>query len=312
MSGVDLSVVVPVYGCASCLRELHRRLRATLASAGGTHELLFVDDRSPDASWQVLRELAAADPAVRVIRLSRNFGQHAAITAGLAYSEGARVVVMDCDLQDPPEDIPRLLARADEGFEIVFARRMRKQHSWIRRSASALFFRFVNATAARQLNGEYGSFSVISRRVVDAFLRLGDRERHYLFVLNWLGFNSADVEYQHGARHSGESSYTLRALLRHALSGIFFQTTVLLRWIVYLGFWVSFSGVALAAWFVYQYFARDVLPGYTSLAVLILLLGGFIISSTGITGLYIGRIFEQVKQRPLFVVDREIRGGREL
>lgn len=311
MSEIDLSVVVPVYGCASCLPELHRRLTAAIASTGQRHELVFVDDRSPDGAWKVLRELSSTDPTLRAFRLSRNFGQHAAITAGLSLSCGRRVVVMDCDLQDPPEDIPRLLERANEGFDIVFARRVHKEHSWIRRAGAALFFSLINATTARQLEGEYGTFSVISRRVVEAFLQLGDRDRHYLFVLNWLGFTSADVEYRHGSRHSGRSSYTLRTLLRHALSGVFFQTTILLRWIVYLGFWVSLSGLALAGWFVYQYFAKDVQPGYTSLAVLILLLSGFIISSTGITGLYIGRIFEQVKQRPLFVVDREVRGGRE-
>jgi dolichol-phosphate mannosyltransferase len=308
---VEVSVVVPVYGCGSCLHVLHERLKAALGSSTTSHELVFVDDRSPDDAWPQLRRLAARDPAVRAYRLSRNFGQHAAITAGLAQARGQWVVVMDCDLQDPPEEIPRLLARAKDGFDVVFALRKEKKHSLFRRLAGKVYFGLMNAFNRTHLEGRYGTFSLLSRRVVDAFLALGDRERHYLLILHWLGFATSEIDYEHASRHSGESSYTLKRLIRHALSGMFFQTTVLLRWIVYLGFSVSFAGVALASWFLFQYFAHDVPPGYTSLAVLILLIGGFIISSTGITGLYIGRIFEQVKGRPLYVVDRAIEGGAE-
>jgi dolichol-phosphate mannosyltransferase len=189
--------------------------------------------------------------------------------------------------------------------------RKQKKQSLSRRLAGKAYFGLLNAFCGTHLNGEYGTFSVLSRRVVDAFLTLGDRERHYLFILQWLGFAQAEIAYEHRSRHSGESSYTLRRLLREALSGMFFQTTALLRWIVYVGFWISLAGVLLAVWFVYQYFAQDVPPGYTSLAVLFLLIGGFIISSTGITGLYIGRVFEQVKNRPLYVVDRAIEDGVE-
>jgi len=308
---IEVSVVVPVYGCGSCLEALHQRLESTLKSSTISHEIVFVDDRSPDDAWSRLSALAARDPAVRAYRLSRNFGQHAAITAGLARSRGRWVVVMDCDLQDPPEEIPRLLARAREGFDVVLALRKQKKQSLFRRLAGNAFFALVNAFNRTRLEGEYGTFSLLSRRVVDAFLTLGDRERHYLLILHWLGFATAEIDYEHGSRHSGESAYTLRRLLRHALSGMFFQTTVLLRWIVYFGFWLSLAGALLAAWFVFQYFAHDVPPGYTSLAVLFLLVGGFIISSTGITGLYIGRIFEQVKNRPLYIVDRAIEDGVE-
>jgi dolichol-phosphate mannosyltransferase len=142
--------------------------------------------------------------------------------------------------------------------------------------------------------------------VVDAFLKLQDRDRHYLFILHWLGYNATDIEYEHAERHSGRSSYSIRALLKHAFDGIFFQTTILLRWIVYLGFWISASGLAFTVYFIYLYFAYSIYPGWTSLAVLILLIGGFIISSTGIAGLYIGKIFEQVKGRPLYVVDQAL------
>jgi dolichol-phosphate mannosyltransferase len=264
---------------------------------------VLVDDRSPDDAWPLLVELAGRDPSVRAIRLSRNFGQQAAITAGLAECVGRWAVVMDCDLQDPPEEIPRLYLAAITGSDIVYAKRKRKQHSLYRRAAARLFFHVVNFFNKSSHEGEYGSFSIVSRKAIDAFLSLQDRDRHYLFILQWIGFGVTEIEYEHGARHSGESAYTLRALVKHAFDGIFFQTTSLLRWIVYLGFTVSGAGVLLASYFVYQYLVHDVLPGFTSLAVLLLLIGGFIIISTGVTGLYIGKIFEQVKGRPLYIID---------
>ena len=231
-----LSVVIPVYGCTDGLEILHRRLKAVLERMPGSHEIVLVDDRSPDGAWSVIETLARRDPSVVAVRLSRNFGQHAAITAGLAECRGDRAVVMDCDLQDPPEEIPRLLAKAAEGFDIVLARRVAKKHSLFRRLSSALFFRMLNALNRTAFDGAYGAFSVIARPVIDAFLMLRDQDRHYLLILHWLGYRTAAIEYVHGDRLGDRSAYTLRRLLRHAFASLFFQTTVLLRWIVYLGF----------------------------------------------------------------------------
>jgi polyisoprenyl-phosphate glycosyltransferase len=300
---VEISVIVPVYGCRTCLEELHRRLSGTMSGLVPNYELLFVDDRSPDGAWTFLRDLARRDQRVRAIRLSRNFGQQVAITAGLAECVGNWAVVMDCDLQDPPEEIARLYQLALAGNEVVLARRKRKQHSLFRRLAARLFFRIIRCFNEGAHEGEFGSFSIVSRKAIDAFLSLQDHDRHYLFILQWIGFTTGEIEYEHGARHSGQSSYTLARLIRHAFDGVFFQTTSLLRWIVYLGFAVSGTGVALACYFLYQYLAHNVLPGFTSLAVLLLLIGGFIIISTGVTGLYIGKIFDQVKGRPLYIVE---------
>jgi len=300
---IELSIVIPVYGCRECLLALHGRLNAALASIKN-REVLFVDDRSPDDSWEVLEQLAAQDPTVKAIRLSRNFGQHAAISAGLAHCSGQWVVVMDCDLQDPPEEIPGLLRKAREGYDVVFARRTEKKHSIVRRAAAFVFFGLINLFNRTNLDGAYGAFSIISRKVVVAFLTLGDRDRHYLFILHWLGFRATAIDYTHMERHAGDSSYTFRSLVRHAFDGMFFQTTALLRWIVYFGFLVSASGVLLAGYYIYEFFAHSIYPGWTSLVVLMLLLGGFTILSSGIAGLYIGKIFEQVKDRPLYVIDR--------
>jgi polyisoprenyl-phosphate glycosyltransferase len=304
MSTPELSVVIPVYGCAGCLPALHERLHASLDGAVPEWEVVFVDDRSVDGGWEVLEALAARSARVRALRLSRNFGQHAAITAGLAEARGRWTVVMDCDLQDPPEEIPVLHRTALEGYDIVFGRRRRRHERGFRRMATRAYLWTVNRFLKLDIDGSYGSFSIISDRVREAFLELRDKDRHYLFILYWLGFEHTSVDVGREERHAGTSAYTFTTLVRHALDGIFFQTTVLLRWIVYFGFALSFLGAVLAAVFVAIYFTGHPYPGWTSLSVLLLIVGGFIIMSTGVAGLYIGKIFDQVKDRPLYVVDR--------
>jgi polyisoprenyl-phosphate glycosyltransferase len=301
---VDLSIVVPVYNCEGCLRALHERLTATLDRLDVTYELVLVDDRSGDSSWIVLEELAARDERVLALRLSRNFGQHAAITAGLEASSGRWSVVMDCDLQDPPELVPALYERALEGHDVVLARRLRPNQNAFRRLGARLYFRLLNLFLDTQIDGEYGTFSILSEKVRHAFLEVKDKDRHYLHIVFWLGFDHGTFEYEPADRLAGRSSYTWGKLVGHALDGVFFQTTTLLRWIVYLGFATAAGGVLLAIAFIVLALVANPPPGWTSLAVLILLVGGFIIVSTGVTGLYIGRIFRQVKDRPLYIIDR--------
>lgn len=299
----DLSVVVPVYRAEGCVAELYTRLVAAIEPLTDDFEIVLVEDRGPDGSWSAIQAIAAGDRRVRGFRLSRNFGQHTAITAGLAESRGDRVVVMDCDLQDPPEEIPLLVAKANEGFDVVLTRRVRRHQPLPRRIAGRAYFRLRKLFLRIDVDTEYASLSLMSRKVVDAFLSLQDRDRQYMLILHWLGFDRAVIETRQADRHHGRSSYTLSALIRVAVDGIFFQTTILLRWIVYLGFLVAVAGVVLAGGLISWSFARNPPPGWTSLAVLILLIGGFIIVSTGITGLYIGKIFDQVKGRPLYIVD---------
>jgi polyisoprenyl-phosphate glycosyltransferase len=302
----ELSVVVPVYGCRDCLRALHKRLDNASAAIPGAVEFIFVDDRGQDEAWEVLCDLARADSRVSAYRLSKNYGQHAAITAGIAQASGNWILVMDCDLQDPPEDIPRLYARAQEGYDIVLARRHRRSDSVHRRLLSRLYFKLLNVFSGSSLDGEFGTFSVISRKVADAYLRFRDHDRHYLFILNWLGFERGSIEYHPAARAAGRSGYSFRKLVAHALDGLFFQTTVLLRWIVYLGFGLALAGGAAAVYVAVARITGTAYPGWASLVVLQLLLGGFIIASTGVTGLYIGRVFDQVRERPLFVIDESV------
>jgi dolichol-phosphate mannosyltransferase len=300
---IELTVVIPVYRCAECLVTLNERLIRSLEPTARSFEIVFVDDRSPDDSWEILTRLAERDLRVRAIRLSRNFGQHAAITAGLAESRGEWTVVMDCDLQDPPEEIPRLLEKAAEGYDIVLSKRTRRKQSWLRRLAGRAYFRIRNFFMRMDMGTEYSTLSLLSRKVVNAFLEVRDRDRQYMLIVYWLGFDRAEIEIQHAERLAGKSSYTMRQLIEVAIEGFFFETTILLRWIVYLGFVLALVGALLAAWFVAAYFLFDPYPGWTSVAVLLLIVGGFIITSLGVTGLYIGKIFGQVKDRPLYVVD---------
>jgi polyisoprenyl-phosphate glycosyltransferase len=306
----DLSVVVPVYECADSLSLLHERLERTLATLVESFEVIFVDDRSSDGAWPILKDLAGRSSNVTAIRLSRNFGQHAAITAGLAEARGRWSVVMDCDLQDLPEEIPALYRKALEGYDVVFGRRLRRHEGWLRKAATRSYLWLANRFLKMNIQGEYGSFSIISDRVRTAFLSLRDKDRHYLFILYWLGFEHSSVDVSRSARRAGSSAYTFHTLVRHALDGVFFQTTVLLKWIIYFGFALSLLGAALSAAFIAIYFAGNPYPGWTSLAVLLLIVGGFIIMSTGVTGLYIGKIFDQVKERPLYVIDEKVRVGK--
>lgn len=304
-------MVIPVYGCDSCLRTLHARARATLDRLSDSTEIIFVDDRSPDEAWNTLLQLAAEDPNVKAIRLSRNFGQHYAITAGIAESRGRWVAVMDCDLQDEPEQLARLYEKALEGHDIVLARRTRRRGPWPRRVAGHSYYRVRNRLVGADMFANYTNLSLMSRKVADAFLALRDRDRQYLLILHWLGFERTAIEVEPAERHSGRSAYNLRALVRVALDGMFFQSTVLLRWIVYAGFLFAAAGVALALYTLVVFALGRALPNWTGLPVLILLLTGFIICSTGVTALYVGKIFEQVKGRPLYVVDTKVSGGLE-
>lgn len=301
----DISVVIPVYGCEGAIAELHRRLTDTLVAAGAKYELILVEDRGPDNSWSRLEALAEHDPCTGIFRHTRNFGQHAAITAGLARSRGRHVVVMDCDLQDPPELIPVLWQKAREGVDMVYARQHEKVTSPARRILGRIYYRVLALIAGVKIDAHQGTFSLVSRRVVDAVLEFRDVDRNYVFLLAWLAYPSTIVDFQRDERHSGESSYTLRKLISHAFSGMVFQTSVLLQYVVYLGFVFASVGVLFALYILTARLTGSRAPGWSSLAIFTLTIGGFIIMSTGVTGLYVGKTFDQVRARPLSVFDIE-------
>lgn len=292
-----------MYGCADCLEILCSQLKLSLGKLTNRYEIILVDDRSPDNAWPTIVALHLHHPEVKGIRLSRNFGQHIAISAGLSEARGDYAVVMDCDLQDPPEKIPELYSKLQEGYDLVLAYRTGHSHSFFRRLAAKAYFRLMSLLTEKNIDGSYGTFSMLSRKVIDSFLQFGERDRHYLFILRWIGFRIGSIGYEHQERTIGRSSYSLGRLLRHAVDGIFFQATVLLRWIVTLGLLFALFGATLAMYFVYQYFEIGSVPGWTSVVVLLLVNTGVILFSLGVIGLYVGKIFDQAKGRPLYVID---------
>ena len=299
---MQLTVVVPVYGCADCLEALHRRVKEAVEPLTEEWELLLVDDRSLDGAWPVIERLAQDDPRVRGLRMSRNFGQHAAITAGIARARGERVVVMDCDLQEPPEAIPQLWEKALAGAALVQTVRRERRAPLLKRMTSRLYRRML-------LGGtqDLSTMSLLTPPVIAAFLALEDRDREYMTSLAWLGFDNETVVIDHSDRHAGESSYTVRRLLQVALDGIFFRSTALLHAVVLTGLVIGALGLLAAAYLVVDHFARPdaQVAGYTSLAVLVLVMSGVIIVAVGVVGLYVGRVFEQVKGRPLYIVEAD-------
>jgi glycosyltransferase involved in cell wall biosynthesis len=309
----EISVVIPVYGCEGSLRTLHEQLTATLRSITPDYEIILIDDHSVDGSWDTVSAIAAGDPAVRAFRLSRNFGQQAAIVAGMAKSRGQWTAVMDCDLQDPPDVVADLYAKAREGFDVVYGVRKRRGGTPpFRRFLAAARARTLEVMAGIEIDTGHGCMTLMSRPVVDGYLSVPDRERDHILILQWLGFDSASVDYEQARRHSGKSSYSPQKLISIALAGMFFQTTKLLHWIVYTGFMFAGAGAILGLYLLIARIVQDdPAPGWTSLALILLLFGGFIVTSTGITGLYIGRVFEQVKGRPLYVIQHSIEDPEE-
>jgi dolichol-phosphate mannosyltransferase len=303
---IALSIVIPAYGCSGTLRPLHARLTEVLPTLAATYEIVFIDDRSSDGSWPVLEDLARQDGHVIACRLSRNFGQQIAITAGLAQARGDHIVVMDCDLQDPPEAIPALLAAAQGGVDIVFAKRKSPYATGFRTVLGRLYFRLLGLLSGLDIDPELGAFSVISRRVADAFLTFRERDRHYLLILYWLGFETATIEYDRAARTVGTSAYTVGRLIHMGLSGMFFSTTRLLHWVIYTGLALAGSGGLLALYFILHWVRHGSVPGWTSLIVAQLLLGGVITLCMGVAALYIGKIFEATQDRPLYIVQDRI------
>jgi dolichol-phosphate mannosyltransferase len=306
-----LSVVSPIYGAERCLDELHRRLTETLLGMGIDYELVFVNDGSPDRSGEVLAAIVARDPRVLVLNLSRNFGQHAAILAGLEHASGELVVVMDCDLQESPEDIPRLVAKSAEGWDVVFARRRSSRRSWFKRTSSRLWFFLINLLSDLPITPGIGTFSLLSRQVVDELVRMPNRQSHYIHLVRWMGFRQGYIDIDHGSRFDGgRSAYSLGSLMRLALIGVVAHSTRLLTLSVYLGFAFVLLSIVQFGYVIHLKVFHGVrVEGWTSLMAALWLVGGAVLSSLGVIGLYVARIVGDVKQQPAFIVRERIRGG---
>ena len=298
-----LSVVVPVFNEEETLGELYRRVRRALPH-DEQWEVVFVDDGSRDHSWDVLCGLAVDDPRLRLLRLSRNFGHQAAITAGLDAARGDAVVVMDADLQDPPELIPALVARWRDGYDVVYAvRAARDGESRFKLVTSSLFYRILRRISGGEIPVDAGDFRLMSRRVVEALAAMPERARFLRGMTSWVGFRQSGVEYRRDPRYAGRSNYPLRKMLRFAADGITSFSTVPIRLVAWLGLILVTFCLVVLGWAVYtRFFTHHAAPGWTSLLVIVLLLGGVQLLSLGIIGQYIGRIFDETKRRPLYLV----------
>jgi polyisoprenyl-phosphate glycosyltransferase len=300
----ELSVVVPVFNEAEVLPELHRRLGDVLARCAPDHEVVYVDDGSSDPSPTFLLGVAHADPRVRVLRLSRNFGHQAAVTAGIEHARGDAIVVIDADLQDPPEVIPELIAAWRSGFEVVSAvRSVREGESALRLLLIKVFYRLIRQMSSVDLTPDVGDFRLLDRRVADALNRLPERNRYVRGLIRWLGFRHTEVQYRRAGRFAGETKYPYTKLIRLALNAVTAFSSLPLQIVTYLGFAVSALSLLLVIYALYGRLIEGRVPeGWTSVFVAVAFLSGIQLVAIGILGAYVSRIFEEVKGRPLYVI----------
>jgi polyisoprenyl-phosphate glycosyltransferase len=301
-----LSVVAPVYNEQELVELFVRRTCAAVADHAFAFELVIVNDGSTDATPQLLDRIAATDRRVRVVHLSRNFGHQAALTAGLEHAVGDVVVMIDADLQDPPELIPTMVARWEEGADVVYAvRRQREGESAFKLATASWFYKLFDKLAQVDLEPNSGDFRLLDRRALDALLTMTERSRFLRGMTVWVGFTQTAVPYERDARNAGETKYTLRKMLRFSLDAIASFSHLPLQLATYVGL-VS-AGVAFVAIPVVigLHFAGSYLPGFGSLTIAILLLGGIQLIALGVIGEYVGRIYDEVKHRPLYIVREE-------
>jgi glycosyltransferase involved in cell wall biosynthesis len=304
-----LSVVVPCFNEQDVIATTHARLAAALrAIPGAEPEILYVDDGSRDRTLELLRGLAAGDGAVRVVALSRNFGHQKAITAGLESATGDAVVLIDADLQDPPEVIGEFVARWRAGIDVAYGvRRHREGESGFKLFTAHLYYRLMGRVSDHEIPFDAGDFRLLDRAVVDALSRMPERDRFMRGMIAWIGFRQEAVEYDRAARAAGETKYPFRRMVRFALDGMFSFSTTPLRLATYLGFVASGLAVVGVFWALYvRLVTHAAIPGWATLWISVLFLGGVQLVSLGVIGEYIGRIYGEVKERPLYFVRERI------
>ncbi len=300
-----LSIVVPVYKAQNTLLELVERLLASKPSAFSDIEIVLVDDKSPDDSWLLINQIARKVPQVKGILLSRNFGQHHAITAGLDNCNGDWIVVMDCDLQDQPEEIPKLFEVTQNGFDLVLAKRHQRQDSFIKKLQSRLFYQFYSYLSGVKQDASIANFGIYNRKCIDVFNQMREPMRAFPPMMKWIGFKSCAIDVIHNDRKDGKSTYTFSKLLKLALDISIAYSDKPLRMSIGLGLLMSLGAFGFSLYLLYRYTTGHIIvEGYTSLMVSIWFLSGLVLLFLGISGLYISRIFDASKNRPLYIIDK--------
>lgn len=303
-----ISIVSPVYNAAAIIPELLNRIDQVCLSNAIDYEVILIDDCSKDQSWEVIMDQANHYNNLRAYKMSRNFGQHYAITAGISKAKGDSIIIMDCDLQDNPEYIPLLLKKKQEGFNIVCTIKNVKKHAWYRKFASDTFFFIINHLSDVKLEKNLGTFTLIDKTVANRFLEISDYHRHTSLIFAWLGFKRGYVYVEHQPRFEGKSSYNFAKLVSHAINGVISQSDKILKWSISIGLFIFVLSIIGVLAIIVKSFYTDFDTGWPSLFVAILFSTGIILSMIGILGLYLGKIFEQVKQRPLFIISEAVNG----
>ena len=304
---IPLSVVVPVYGCKNTLEPLVTRLVSTLNSKFSTYEIILVEDGCPSLAWMEIVHLAEEYPCVKGIKLSRNFGQHEAMTAGFSHATGEWVVVMDCDLQDRPEEIPRLYEKAQEGFDIVFARRYERQDSFLKKLGSRTFYAVLGYLTDTKLDATVANFGIYHLRVIKAVLQMKESLRYFPVMVRWVGFNSTAINVVHEERTSGKTAYSLKRLLSLSLSVMVSFSDKPLHIIVKIGCSIAFIS-ALSAFIIFMnaFHGGYAVEGWASVMVSLWFIGGVIMGMIGVVGIYVGKSFSEAKRRPYYIIASKI------
>jgi polyisoprenyl-phosphate glycosyltransferase len=305
-----VSVVAPCYNEAEGLRDFHRRASAAAQEAcGADHEIVLVDDGSRDTTWEVISALATEDPRVVGVRLMRNHGHQLAVTAGLSLARGSRVLLIDADLQDPPELLPAMMRLMDEGAEVVYGQRTRRQAETLFKKATAAgFYRLLGRLSGTPIPRDTGDFRLMSRRVVDALSAMPERQRFIRGMVSWVGGRQVPLAYERQPRHAGESKYPLRKMVGFALDAITSFSTAPLRLASWLGLAAAMLALPLMLYTVVRWAQGGTVAGWSSTIAVIALFSAVQLIVLGILGEYVGRLFQEVKARPLFLVDTVLAG----
>jgi polyisoprenyl-phosphate glycosyltransferase len=299
----ELSVVIPIFNEEENISVLYSRLTTVLEKTHVDYEIIFVDDGSRDNSLSQVQDLSAEDRHVVVVELARNFGHQVAITAGLDHSQGEAVIVMDGDLQDPPEVVPEFIAKWREGYDVVYGIRERRKERWLKRAAYAGFYRLLRRVASIEIPLDSGDFCIMDRRVVDLLRSMPERNRFIRGIRSWVGLNQAGLPIERHARIAGKPKYTFRRLILLALDGLVSFSYLPLRIITISGFSISLLSIFTAIFYAVKRLMTGLgPPGFATLVVAVFFLAGVQLITMGVIGEYVGRIFEEVKQRPLYVV----------
>ena len=302
-----ISIVSPVYRAEKILPILVSEINLVMERIGEDYEIILVDDRSPDNSWEVMKMLSNQNFKIKSIRLSRNFGQHSAIFAGLTRAKGDWVVVMDCDMQDQPKEIAKLYKKALEGYDIVLGQRENRKDKFLKKLTSKLFYKVFNYLSGANFDNNVANFGIYHQKTIKSILDMGDYVKFFSLFINWIGFKSVSIPIEHGEREEGKSTYSVGRLFKQAFNVIISFSDKPLR--LFINFGLSISVLSFIVGIYYLYLAltgKIAQPGFSSLILSIWFLSGIIISGIGIVGVYLGKTFDQAKGRPTFIIDEEV------